>query len=110
MAMSMQPIRPQDATSIYQRQAIQGAGVDASGAPRRAGGADGADGTRTRRTDRVTVSPAAQELYRAMQAVNAQGDVRDERVAALRAQIESGTYRVDANGIARRLVEDGFGS
>ncbi len=106
--MSLQPIRPQDATNIYQRQAVQGAGpgADPAAAPPRTG----ADGSRTRRTDRVTVSDQAQELYRAMQAVNAQSDVRDERVAALRAQIAGGMYRVDATGIAQRLVEGGFGS
>ena len=108
--MTMQPIRPQDATNIYQRQAIQGAGagpgVDAAAGARGAGAA----GSGTRRTDKVTVSPQAQELYRAMQAVSGQSDVRDERVAALRQQIEGGMYHVDANGIAQRLVEGGFGS
>jgi negative regulator of flagellin synthesis FlgM len=108
--MTMQPIRPQDASSIYQRQAVQGAGagpgVDAAAGARRAGAA----GSSTRRTDRVTVSEQAQELYRAMQAVGGQSDVRADRVAALRAQIEGGMYRVDANGIAQRLVENGFGS
>ncbi|MEX2229406.1 MAG: flagellar biosynthesis anti-sigma factor FlgM [Dehalococcoidia bacterium] len=108
--MNMQPIRPQDATNVYQRQAIQGAelgraaGGDA-GAVRRGG-----DGSGSRRADRVTVSPEAQELYRAMQAVGRQDDVRADRVDALKTQIESGMYRVDAQGIAQRLVENGFGS
>ncbi len=105
----MQPIRPQDASSIYQRQAVQGAaasGADATA--RRAAGTN--DARPGRRTDRVTVSAQAQELYRAMQAVAQQGDVREDRVAALRQQIASGMYSVDANGIAQRLVEDGFTS
>jgi negative regulator of flagellin synthesis FlgM len=109
----MQPIRPQDATSIYQRQAVQGAGLGDGPAPAsgtRASDASASATGRGRRTDRVTVSAQAQELYRAMQAVGQQSDVRDDRVAALRQQIESGVYRVDANGIAQRLVEGGFGS
>jgi negative regulator of flagellin synthesis FlgM len=106
----MQPIRPQDAASVYQRQVVQGAeagqGPDAS---RRAGRTDAAGGG-TRRADRVTVSRQAQELYRAMQAVGQQDDVRADRVEALRAQITGGTYRVDAQGIAERLAEGGFNS
>jgi flagellar biosynthesis anti-sigma factor FlgM len=108
--MNMQPIRPQDATSVYMRQATQGAEVGrAAGGPdagRRAAAADGGG----RRTDRVTVSPEAHELYRAMQAVAQQDDVRVDRVAALRAQLENGNYRVDADDLARRLVDGGFGS
>jgi flagellar biosynthesis anti-sigma factor FlgM len=45
-----------------------------------------------------------------MQAVGQQDDVRADRVDALKTQIESGMYRVDAQGIAQRLVENGFGS
>ena len=101
----MQPIRPQDATSIYQKQSIQGADP-ASAAPRKvtAAGSDAGG----RRTDKVTVSAQARELYRAMQAVDAHSDVRADRVEALRAQIDAGTYKVDAQGLAQRLVEDGF--
>lgn len=106
----MQPIRPQDASSVYQRQAIQGADIGrAAGtadATRRAADGDGGG----RRADRVTVSPQAQELYRAMQAVSRQDDVRADRVSELRSQIENGMYSVDAHDIARRLVDNGFGS
>ena len=106
----MQPIRPQDAASVYQRQVVQGAEAgQGPAASRRAARTDAADGS-TRRADRVTVSRQAQELYRAMQAVGQQEDVRADRVDALRAQIAAGTYRVDAQGIAERLVDGGFSS
>ena len=33
---------------------------------------------------------------------------REARIAALQAQIEAGSYEVDATGIARRLLDDGL--
>lgn len=101
----MQPIRPQDAGLIYQRQVTQADEAATSLGPRRSG-AGGSGGAR--RTDRVQLSPVAQELRHAVQAVAAQSDVREDRVAALRAQIEQGTYVVDASGIAGRLADLGF--
>lgn len=50
------------------------------------------------RQDRIDLSPAAREL-------SAEPDAaREAQLAALRAQIESGAYRVDADGVARRIV------
>jgi flagellar biosynthesis anti-sigma factor FlgM len=100
----IQPIRPQDATGVYQRQAVQGAEGDQTARRTGAGGAGGEG----RRTDRVTISRQAQELHRAMEAVREQPDVRAERVARLQAQIAAGDYRVDADALARRLAESGL--
>ena len=104
----LQPIRPQDASLIYQRQVTQADAAGADPGLRRPGTAGGQGGAR--RTDRVQLSPLALGLGRALQAVSAQSDVREARVEALRAQIEQGTYEVDAPGIAGRLAELGFGA
>ncbi len=102
----VQPIRPQDAGLIYQRQVTQADAAGADPGPRRPGAAGGRGGSR--RTDRVQLSPLALGLGRALQAVSAQSDVREARVSALRAQIAQGTYEVDAPGIAERLADLGF--
>lgn len=48
--------------------------------------------------DRIELSAAAREI-------GAEPDAaRAARLAALRAQIEAGTYRMDASGVARRIV------
>ena len=102
----LQPIRPQDAGQIYQRQV---APTDASAvAPRRVDGAHGNGGS-GRRTDRVQFSSAALDLSRALRSVSDAPDVRTDRVEALRTAIENGTYQIDAEGIAQSLVEQGFG-
>ncbi len=100
----IQPLRPQDAGQIYQRQ-VQQADAAAGDGPRRIANREAAQG---RRTDRVSLSPVAQDFARALQQVNEQPDVRSDRVAALQAQIADGTYRVDADAIARRLVVGGL--
>jgi negative regulator of flagellin synthesis FlgM len=72
-------------------------------------GAAGAEGGRARpkeagpRADEASLSAEAQELLMARRAVQGAPDVRAERVAALRAEIDAGTYRVDEQALARKL-------
>lgn len=54
----------------------------------------------------VELSPAARDLMRASQIARAQPEVRADRVAALRAQVEAGTYRVSSQDLARRILEE----
>lgn len=100
----IQPIRPQDASGIYQRQVSHARDAADVAAPR-------ADGARTagpaRRTDRVAVSDEARSFARVMQAVTDAPDVRVDRVAELRQRISAGEYRVDADALARLLVDRG---
>lgn len=105
----LQPIRPQDAGQIYQRQIAAPSAEAAASAARRVdhGTQQGGVG---RRTDRVQFSPAALDRSNALRAVSDAPDVRLDRVEALRAAIADGTYRVDAEGIAETLVADGFAS
>ncbi len=98
------PVRPQDASGVYQRQVAQAQSASAPDSTRRAarGGAAG------RRTDEVALSANAQSFARVMEAVQQQPEVRADRVAAVRARIENGTYGIDAQVIAQRLHESGF--
>ncbi len=104
----LQPIRPQDAGQIYQRQVASSEVAPA--APRRIDTAATQGGGNGRRADRAMFSSAALEMSRALQAVTDAPDVRLDRIEALRAAIEDGTYRVDADAIAGSLVEQGFGA
>ncbi len=57
--------------------------------------------------DRIELSPQAQELARAEQAVQESGELRFEVVSKLRSEVRDGTYRVDARAVARAMVERG---
>jgi|KBSSwiStaDraftv2_1062776.scaffolds.fasta_scaffold2329818_1 flagellar biosynthesis anti-sigma factor FlgM len=48
------------------------------------------------------------ELSRALEAVQAVDDVRAARVAALRKQIQDGTYQPDPREVARQILEHGL--
>ena len=99
----IQPIRPQDASGIYQRQVEQA--PEAGRGRRAAAGAGNRPGVRH---DEVSVSARAQQLRRVMEVMPEVADVRTARVAELRAQVEAGQYEVDARSIAQRLLSDGL--
>ena len=70
------------------------------GGPRGAG--DGADPEAS--GDRVTVSDAARDLARLRAQVGDVDAVRSERVAALRAALDAGEYRVDPAALAKSVL------
>ena len=100
------PVRPQDASGVYQRQVAQAQAASAHEATRRTT----RTGAANRRTDEVSLSATAQSFARVMEAVQQQPEVRTDRVAAVRARIAAGTYGVDPELIAQRLAERGFGA
>ena|SRR6185503_3820255 len=105
----MQPIRPQDASSIYRQQA---ASTTRAGGSTPAAGADGnspaGGGTRSgRRIDRVQLSPEGLQLQRVLDAMSQLPDVREARIAALQQQIADGTYDRGITEVAQRLIEGG---
>lgn len=101
----VQPIRPNEASSIYQR--VVGSAAEA--ADRASGGTRRADGAAVAgRRDEVTISSQGQTLRRLIDQVRAQPDLRAGRVAELRAQIASGEYRVDGDALAELLVDGGL--
>lgn len=60
------------------------------------------------RTDEAGISDRAKELSRANEAVSAAPEDRDLRVQALRSAVQNGKYRLDAEQVARKLLEHGF--
>ena len=101
----IQPIRPQDATGIYQRQIAQADDArDAAG-----GRAAELQNHSGRRVDRVLLSPEAQRLAAARRAVAGAPEIREARVEALRARVENGSYRVDARGVAEQIIDSLIG-
>ena len=56
--------------------------------------------------DRVSLSPRARELAAARRALEVIPDVRTDKVADLKARIEAGTYRIDSEAIADKMLRD----
>lgn len=100
----IQPIRPHEASGIYQRQ-VEQAGDPATTGTRRAGDGTPQPGARH---DQVSVSSQARQLRAVMQAMPSVPGERADVVAQLRQQIAEGSYEVDAGSIARRLLDDGL--
>ncbi|MFO7173666.1 MAG: flagellar biosynthesis anti-sigma factor FlgM [Bacillota bacterium] len=59
------------------------------------------------RADVLELSPQARAALEALRKMGAMPEVRQEKVAALRAAIAAGTYRPDPREVARRLLESG---
>jgi negative regulator of flagellin synthesis FlgM len=60
-----------------------------------------------RQPDSVSLSDSALSLSRASKAVSHTSDVRQDRVAALKASIASGTYSVDSRSLAKSMLREG---
>jgi len=58
------------------------------------------------REDNVILSPRAKAIQEAKQLLDAVPDVREERIAEIKKQIEAGTYQVDAGKVAAKMVEE----
>ena len=54
---------------------------------------------------RIELSARSRELHQALRAANAAPDVREHVVADVRARISNGTYRIDADRIARGILD-----
>jgi negative regulator of flagellin synthesis FlgM len=60
----------------------------------------------TAKGDKVELSAKAQELQAAREAIQKMDDVDHAKVAEIKAQIEAGTYKIDANKIAGKMLEE----
>lgn len=78
--------------------------VEKGESPETAGKA-GKASARTVAGDRVSVSSDAKLVGEAARAAEESPDVRVDRVEALRAQVEAGTYSPDSRRIAEKLVQ-----
>ena len=60
------------------------------------------------KTDTVVISDAAKRIQEARAQLDQISDVREDKVAELKKQIESGSYKVDSEQIAEKMLKDGF--
>ena len=56
--------------------------------------------------DKVELSAKARELQAALDAIQKMDDVDHDKVARIKAQIEAGTYKVDVDKIAGKMIEE----
>ena len=59
---------------------------------------------RKSKRDEVTLSPEARQLQRILKEVHKADDVRSELVQRLKNEIASGTYKIDAEKLADKLL------
>jgi negative regulator of flagellin synthesis FlgM len=86
-------------------RAMQGAALGAAD-PSQSQGAKGTENANGRQ-DNVVVSNRARLMSVASRAVQGSSDVRAAKVAALKAAIANGSYSIDHQGIAERLLQGG---
>ena len=60
------------------------------------------------KTDTVDISDTAKRVSSAREELDRIPDVREDKVAELKAQIENGTYKVDSEKIADKMLKEGF--
>ncbi len=58
--------------------------------------------------DQVSLSPQARQIQRAHQALSGVPEVRREKVAQAKRKIAQGTLEIDAEAIARKIIEGGI--
>ncbi|MDY6971867.1 MAG: flagellar biosynthesis anti-sigma factor FlgM [Thermodesulfobacteriota bacterium] len=56
--------------------------------------------------DKVRLSPKAKEIQEAKKLLNSVPDVREEKVAQIREQIENGTYQIEGEKIAVKMLKE----
>ena len=62
------------------------------------------------KTDTVVISDAAKRIQDVRAKLDEIPDVREDKVTELRNQIENGTYKVDAEKTAEKLLKDELGT
>lgn len=64
-----------------------------------------AQASRTTQTDKLEISSFGRDLQIAKQAVANSPDVRTDKVEQLKSSIQNGTYNVDAESFAEKLLQ-----
>ena len=62
------------------------------------------------KTDTVVISDAAKRIQEARAQLDQIPDVREDKVAELRNQIQNGTYQVDAEKTAEKMLKEHLGN
>lgn len=73
---------------------------------RRTTSSESEDAGRGTPQDRVALSGKAKEVHSAAEQLKTIPDVRSEKVEALKARVENGTYSVDGKIVAARLLRE----
>jgi len=60
------------------------------------------------KTDTVVISDAAKRIQEIRNQLDEIPDVREDKVAQLRNQIENGTYQINADKIAEKIIQEGL--
>ena len=61
-----------------------------------------------KKSDTVVISDAAKRVQEARNQLNDIPDVREEKVTELRNQIQNGTYQIDADKVAGKMIKEGL--
>ena len=56
--------------------------------------------------DTVALSPEAKQIQEAKKSLDALPDVREDKVAEIKGQIEAGTYTIDGEKIAFKMIRE----
>ena len=83
---------------------IQGPATDRVGQPNQPQGASGVDQTTARSTDEVTLSEHTQLLHSASKAAASLPDIRQDVVAAARADLDAGKVGNDPQALADAII------
>ena len=62
--------------------------------------------SQTVKEDKVVLSPKAKEVQEATKLIKELPDIREEKVAKLKEEIEQGTYRIDGKKIAFKMLKE----
>ena len=102
--MSINSISSQNAASAYSISQNADINRSANAAQQQASKTHHHGGA-SRAADQVTLSDSARSLASAQDAVRSAPDIREQKVAAIKQQVESGTYQVSARVLARKMVD-----
>lgn len=70
---------------------------------------EGKDKLKSNSTDSVILSAQARKLQNAVKSAGTDPDIRQEKVAELKEKITSGTYNIDGELVAEKMLEEYLG-
>ncbi len=56
--------------------------------------------------DKVVLSPRAKEIVEAKKNIDSIPDIREEKVAAIKKELEKGTYKIDGKKVAFNMIKE----
>ena len=74
----------------------------------KAGASDSRPEKTTAKTDTVVISESAKRVQEVRKQLDAIPDIREEKVAQLKEQVENGTYQVNAEKVAEKMIKEGL--